>query len=148
MNLPTQLRIACLTLALASVLAMRADASLQVGLDLDDSKDEWALALADELSSQVNTTTTSSSSSSGPEERPEPQVEIRAKLSHSNLPASSTSGSGNVGPDGGGAEAPAVGSVVSSTAGQTLTRRVYDRGQWIPDEPIFFLLKVPRLQTA
>ena len=148
MNLPTQLRIAFITLAFASCIAMRADASLQVDLDLDDNKDEWALALADELSSQVNTTTTSSSSSSGPEERPEPQEEIRAKLSHSNLPASSTSGSGNVGPDGGGAEAPAVGSVVSSTAGQTLTRRVYDRGQWIPDEPIFFLLKVPRLQTA
>lgn len=148
MNLPTQLRIAFITLAFASCIAMRADASLQVDLDLDDNKDEWALALADELSSQVNTTTTSSSSSSGPEERPEPQEEIRAKLSHSNLPASSTTGSGNVGPDGGGAEAPAVGSVVSSTAGQTLTRRVYDRGQWIPDEPIFFLLKVPRLQTA
>ena len=148
MNLPTQLRIAFITLAFASCIAMRADASLQVDLDLDDNKDEWALALADELSSQVNTTTTSSSSSSGPEERPEPQEEIRAKLSHSNLPASSTSGSGNVGPDGGGAEAPAVGSVVSSTAGQTLTRRVYDRGQWIPDEPIFFLLKVPRLHNS
>lgn len=150
MNLPTQLRIACLTLALASVLAMRADASLQVGLDLDDSKDEWALALADELSSQVNTTTTSSSSSSssGPEERPESQEEIRAKLSHSNLPASSASGSGNVVSDGGGAEAPAVSSIANSTADQTLTRQVYDRGQWIPDEPIFFLLKVPRLQTA
>ena len=128
---------------------MRADASLQVGLDLDDSKAEWALALADELSSQVNTTaTSSSSSSSGPEERPESQEEIGAKLSHSNLPASSASGSGNVVADGGGAEAPAVSSIANSTADQTLTRQVYDRGQWIPDEPIFFLLKVPRLQTA
>ena len=148
MNTPTQLRIACLTLALASCLAIRADASFQVDIDLDDGKDDWALALASELSSDVASTSSSSSSSSGPEERPEPQVEIRAKLSHSNLPASSTSGSGNVGPDGGGAEAPAVGSVVSSTAGQTLTRRVYDRGQWIPDEPIFFLLKVPRLHNS
>ncbi len=148
MNLPTQLRIAFITLAFASCIAMRADASLQVDLDLDDNKDEWALALADELSSQVNTTTTSSSSSSGPEERPEPQEEIRAKLSHSNLPASSTSGSGNVASDGGGAEAPAVSSIANSTADQTPIRQVCDRGQWIPDEPIFFLLKVPRLQTA
>ncbi len=149
MNLPTQLRIACITLAFASCIAMRADASLQVDLDLDDSKNEWALALADELSSQVKTTTSSSSSSSsGPEERPESQEEIRAKLSHSNLPASSASGSGNVVSDGGGAEAPAVSSIANSTADQTLIRRVYDRGQWIPDEPIFFLLKVPRLQTA
>ena len=149
MNLPTQLRIACITLAFASCIAMRADASLQVDLDLDDSKDEWALALADELSSQVKTTTSSSSSSSsGPEERPESQEEIRAKLSHSNLPASSASGSGNVVSDGGGAEAPAVSSIANSTADQTLIRRVYDRGQWIPDEPIFFLLKVPRLHNS
>ena len=135
-------------MALASVLAMRADASLQVNLDLDDSSDEWALALASELSSDVATTSTSSSSSSGQEERPESEEEIRAKLSHSNLPASSASGSGNVVSDGGGAEAPAVSSIANSTADQTLMRRVYDRGQWIPDEPIFFLLKVPRLQTA
>ena len=149
MNTPTQLRIACLTLALASVLALRADASLQVDLDLDDSKDEWALALASELSSEVAATSApSSSSSSGQEERPESGAEIRAKLSHSNLPASSASGSGNVVSDGGGAEAPAVSSIANSTADQTLMRRVYDRGQWIPDEPIFFLLKVPRLQTA
>ena len=149
MNLPTQLRIACITLAFASCFAMRADASLQVDLELDDSKNEWALALADELSSQVKTKTSSSSSSSSrPEERPESQEEIRAKLSHSNLPASSASGSGNVVSDGGGAEAPAVSSIANSTADQTLMRRVYDRGQWIPDEPIFFLLKVPRLQTA
>ncbi len=128
---------------------MRADASLQVDLDLDDSKDEWALALADELSSQVETTTSSSSSSSsGPEERPESQEEIRAKLSHSNLPASSASGSGNVVSDGGGVEAPAVSSIANSTADQTLIRRVYDRGQWIPDDPIFFLLKVPRLHNS
>ena len=149
MNLPTQLRIACITLAFASCIAMRADASLQVDLELDDSKNEWALALADELSSQVKTTTSSSSSSSsGPEERPESQEEIRAKLSHSNLPASSASGSGNVVSDGGGAEAPAVSSIANSTADQTLMRRVYDRGQWIPDEPIFFLLKVPRLHHS
>ena len=128
---------------------MRADASLQVDLELDDSKNEWALALADELSSQVKTTTSSSSSSSsGPEERPESQEEIRAKLSHSNLPASSASGSGNVVSDGGGAEAPAVSSIANSTADQTLIRRVYDRGQWIPDDPIFFLLKVPRLHNS
>ena len=149
MNLPTQLRIACIALAFASCIAMRADASLQVDLDLDDSKDEWALALADELSSQVETTTSSSSSSSSrPEERPESQEEIRAKLSHSNLPASSASGSGNVVSDGGGAEAPAVSSIANSTADQTLIRRVYDRGQWIPDDPIFFLLKVPRLHNS
>ena len=150
MNLPTQLRIACITLAFASCIAMRADASLQVDLDLDDSKGEWALTLADELSSQVNPTitTSSSSSSSEPEEWPKSREEIRAKLSHSNLPASSASGSGNVVSDGGGAEAPAVSSIANSTADQTLMRRVYDRGQWIPDEPIFFLLKVPRLQTA
>ena len=149
-NLPFQRRIAWFTLAFASCFAMRADASLQVDLDLDDSKDEWALALASELSSQVNTTTTtsSSSSSSGQEEWPESQEEIRAKLRHSNLPASSASGSGNVVSDGGGDEAPAVSSIANSTADQTLTRQVYDRGQWIPDEPIFFLLKVPRLQTA
>ena len=149
MNLPTQLRIACITLAFASCIAMRADASLQVDLDLDDSKDEWALALASELSSEVAATSApSSSSSSGQEERPESGAEIRAKLSHSNLPASSASGSGNVVSDGGGAEAPAVSSIANSTADQTLMRRVYDRGQWIPDEPIFFLLKVPRPQTA
>ena len=148
MNLPTQLRIACITLAFASCIAMRVDASLQVDLDLDDSSDEWALALASELSSDVATISTSSSSSSGQEERPESEEEIRAKLSHSNLPASSASGSGNVVSDGGGAEAPAVSSIANSTADQTLMRRVYDRGQWIPDEPIFFLLKVPRLQTA
>ena len=128
---------------------MRADASLQVDLELDDSKNEWALALADELSSQVKTTTSSSSSSSSrPEERPESQEEIIAKLSHSNLPASSASGSGNVVSDGGGAEAPAVSSIANSTADQTLIRRVYDRGQWIPDDPIFFLLKVPRLHNS
>ena len=129
---------------------MRADASLQVDLDLDDSKGEWALTLADELSSQVNPTitTSSSSSSSEPEEWPKSREEIRAKLSHSKLPASSASGSGNVVSDGGGAEAPAVSSIANSTADQTLMRRVYDRGQWIPDEPIFFLLKVPRPQTA
>ena len=150
MNLPTQLRIACITLAFASCIAMRADASLQVDLDLDDSKGEWALTLADELSSQVNPTitTSSSSSSSEPEEWPKSREEIRAKLSHSKLPASSASGSGNVVSDGGGAEAPAVSSIANSTADQTLMRRVYDRGQWIPDEPIFFLLKVPRPQTA
>ena len=150
MNLPTQLRIACITLAFASCIAMRADASLQVDLDLDDSKGEWALTLADELSSQVNPTITTSSSSSSnePEEWPKSREEIRAKLSHSNLPASSASGSGNVVSDGGGAEAPAVSSIANSTADQTLMRRVYDRGQWIPDEPIFFLLKVPRPQTA
>ena len=128
---------------------MRADASLQVDLDLNDSKNGWALVVASELSSDVVTTSApSSSSSSGQEERPESGAEIRAKLSHSNLPASSASGSGNVVSDGGGAEAPAVSSIANSTADQTLMRRVYDRGQWIPDEPIFFLLKVPRLQTA
>lgn len=128
---------------------MRADASLQVDLDLNDSKNGWALVVASELSSDVVTTSApSSSSSSGQEERPESGAEIRAKLSHSNLPASSASGSGNVVSDGGGAEAPAVSSIANSTADQTLMRRVYDRGQWIPDEPIFSLLKVPRLQTA
>ena len=128
---------------------MRADASLQVDLDLNDSKNGWALVVASELSSDVVTTSApSSSSSSGQEERPESGAEIRVKLSHSNLPASSASGSGNVVSDGGGAEAPAVSSIANSTADQTLMRRVYDRGQWIPDEPIFFLLKVPRLQTA
>ena len=128
---------------------MRADASLQVDLDLNDSKNGWALVVASELSSDVVTTSApSSSSSSGQEERPESGAEIRAKLSHSNLPASSASGSGNVVSDGGGAEAPAVSSIANSTADQTLMRRVYDRGQWIPDEPIFFLLKVPRPQTA
>ena len=128
---------------------MRADASLQVDLDLNDSKNGWALVVASELSSDVVTTSApSSSSSSGQEERPESGAEIRAKLSHSNLPASSASGSGNVVSDGGGAEAPAVSSIANSTADQTLMRRVYDRGHWIPDEPIFSLLKVPRLQTA
>ena len=128
---------------------MRADASLQVDLDLNDSKNGWALVVASELSSEVAATSApSSSSSSGQEERPESGAEIRAKLSHSNLPASSASGSGNVVSDGGGAEAPAVSSIANSTADQTLMRRVYDRGQWIPDEPIFSLLKVPRLQTA
>ena len=128
---------------------MRADASLQVDLDLNDSKNGWALVVASELSSDVVTTSApSSSSSSGQEERPESGAEIRAKLSHSNFPASSASGSGNVVSDGGGAEAPAVSSIANSTADQTLMRRVYDRGQWIPDEPIFFLLKVPRPQTA
>ncbi|MBN01887.1 MAG: hypothetical protein CMJ77_22500 [Planctomycetaceae bacterium] len=149
MEIPSHLRVACFALALASCLAMRADASLQVDLDLNDSKNGWALVVASELSSDVVTTSApSSSSSSGQEERPESGAEIRAKLSHSNLPASSASGSGNVVSDGGGAEAPAVSSIANSTADQTLMRRVYDRGQWIPDEPIFSLLKVPRLQTA
>jgi len=146
-TIPTQLRIACFTLAFASCIAMRAEASLQVELDLHDGDCELALTLADELGSQVDTTSSSSSSSSESEDLPEPREEIRSKLSHSNLPASAT-GSGNVVSDGGGADAPGVSSGTISTSGQTLTRRVYDRGQWIPDEPIFFLLKVPRLQTS
>ena len=148
-NLPFQRWIAWFTLAFASCFAMRANASLQLDLDLDASKNKWALAFADELSSQVNTTTTtSSSSSSGTEEWPESQEEIRAKLRHSNLPASSASGSGNVVSDGGGDEAPAVSSIANSTADLTLIRRMYDRGQWIPDDPIFFLLNVPRLHHS
>ena len=125
---------------------MRADASLQVDLGLNDSQDEWALALAEQLSSDVDRMS-SSSNSIQQKELPEQREEARDEIGHSNSPASAT-GSGYVASDGGGAEAPAVSSIANSTADQTPIRQVCDRGQWIPDEPIFFLLKVPRLQTA
>ena len=63
---------------------MRADASLQVDLGLNDSQDEWALALAEQLSSDVDRMS-SSSNSIQQKELPEQREEARLEQQPADL---------------------------------------------------------------